>query len=446
MSERQLTAREFFGSVLLDSLKRNFQLENSLIMFFDPSGRFLSWTGPDASLTDSSTHPYRKLHSQDIIGDRIYRDAVRDRLDYFNTEPRLYRSSELISAEDYGTSPYVEFIADNFGARYSVTMAFGINAYIRIVFFRTAEEGDFTPEDMERLSDIYISIANAYKGFKKREQAMIVSDIQDEIIASGEKAYFVTDDFMHVLSCNHTAEGYLCDILGDAVRQTLDGTFPCLWLPFLLAGSDTGSASGLPEKMQEVCVPDDSRTPAGSTARPPEKAQTSVTGTTRDAMASPIPVMIKTVKNHVFVIHPYDQCYSHGIVDRYHWITITPESEFDRGRYDVHGLCGDIAKAAPGKYSSAADRKKTADTVTSDGAAEDTHERAETGDSDISSLPELTNAEQKVAGLLLDGLTYRAIADELFISYHTVKKHVENIYAKCHVGSRFELMKLYRER
>ena len=189
MSERQLTAREFFGGVLLDSLKRNFQLGSSLIMFFDPAGRFLSWTGPDASLTDSSTHPYRKLRSRDVIGDRIYLDAVRDRLDYFNTEPRLYRSTDLIAPDGYETSPYAKFIGENFGARYSVTMAFGINAYIRIVFFKTADEGDFTPEDMDRLSDIYISIANAYKGFKKREQAMIVSDIQDEIIASGEKAY-----------------------------------------------------------------------------------------------------------------------------------------------------------------------------------------------------------------------------------------------------------------
>ena len=77
MSERQLTAREFFGGVLLDSLKRNFQLGSSLIMFFDPAGRFLSWTGPDASLTDSSTHPYRKLRSRDVIGDRIYLAGTR---------------------------------------------------------------------------------------------------------------------------------------------------------------------------------------------------------------------------------------------------------------------------------------------------------------------------------------------------------------------------------
>ena len=81
-------------------------------------------------------------------------------------------------------------------------MAFGINAYIQIVIFRSAEEGDFSDEEMEKLKDIYVSIANAYKGFKKYEQSRIVSSIQDEIIMSGEKAYFITDDFMHILSCN----------------------------------------------------------------------------------------------------------------------------------------------------------------------------------------------------------------------------------------------------
>ena len=157
-------------------------------------------------------------------------------------------------------------------------------------------------------------------------------------------------------------------------------------------------------------------------------------------------VMMKTIKNHVFVIHPYDQCYSHGIVDRYHWITITPESEFDCDRYDVHGPCGDITESAPGKYSPVPNNKKTADTDAPSAAATGSTEQADINSSDHGSLPELTNAVQKVAGLLLDCLTYRAIADELFISYHTVKKHVENIYAKCHVSSRFELMKLYRER
>ena len=105
---------------------------------------------------------------------------------------------------------------------------------------------------------------------------------------------------------------------GEAVLQTLDGTFPCLWVPFLLADSDTFSATARPEKNKTA-------------------SHSSASGVRNHEM----PVMMKTIKNYVFIIHPYDQCYSHGIVDRYHWITITPENEFDRDRYDVHGLCGD---------------------------------------------------------------------------------------------------------
>ena len=42
---------------------------------------------------------------------------------------------------------------------------------------------------------------------------------------------------------------------------------------------------------------------------------------------------------------------------------------------------------------------------------------------------------------MCQGLTYKAIADELVVSYHTVKKHVQNIYSKCGINSRYELYK-----
>ena len=51
----------------------------------------------------------------------------------------------------------------------------------------------------------------------------------------------------------------------------------------------------------------------------------------------------------------------------------------------------------------------------------------------------LTKAELRVARLLAKGLTYQAVADKLVVSYHTVKKHVQNIYLKCGVNSRFQL-------
>ena len=53
----------------------------------------------------------------------------------------------------------------------------------------------------------------------------------------------------------------------------------------------------------------------------------------------------------------------------------------------------------------------------------------------------LTPAECRVAELLDNGLTYQAIANELVVSYHTIKKHVQNIYLKCGVNSRYELHK-----
>ena len=79
-----------------------------------------------------------------------------------------------------------------------------------------------------QLEQIYVYIANDYKNFKKYEQARIITNIQSEIILSGEKAYLVTDDFMHIMSCNHAAKVCLDDILG-AAAEGLDGSRPCSW-------------------------------------------------------------------------------------------------------------------------------------------------------------------------------------------------------------------------
>ncbi len=54
----------------------------------------------------------------------------------------------------------------------------------------------------------------------------------------------------------------------------------------------------------------------------------------------------------------------------------------------------------------------------------------------------LTEREQDVALLLIQGLPYKEIAAQLYISMPTVKTHVSNIYRKCKVSSRLELMAL----
>ncbi len=52
----------------------------------------------------------------------------------------------------------------------------------------------------------------------------------------------------------------------------------------------------------------------------------------------------------------------------------------------------------------------------------------------------LSKREQEVAELLMKGKTYNVISEELFISVPTVKTHVTNIYGKCKVKNRAELI------
>ncbi|MBX2818127.1 MAG: helix-turn-helix transcriptional regulator [Rhodothermaceae bacterium] len=56
----------------------------------------------------------------------------------------------------------------------------------------------------------------------------------------------------------------------------------------------------------------------------------------------------------------------------------------------------------------------------------------------------LTNREKEVAALLVEGSSYKQIAEQLFISIPTVKTHASNVYKKCKVSNRMELMGLLR--
>lgn len=53
---------------------------------------------------------------------------------------------------------------------------------------------------------------------------------------------------------------------------------------------------------------------------------------------------------------------------------------------------------------------------------------------------QLTNREKEVAELIIKGTTYAQIAEQLFISLPTVKTHVSNIYQKCKVKNKAELI------
>ena len=65
--------------------------------------------------------------------------------------------------------------------------------------------------------------------------------------------------------------------------------------------------------------------------------------------------------------------------------------------------------------------------------------------SDFKHIKQLTAREAEVIKLLLQGYTYKAIAESLFISENTMKFHVKNIYHKLNVNNKMELIKLFAD-
>lgn len=66
--------------------------------------------------------------------------------------------------------------------------------------------------------------------------------------------------------------------------------------------------------------------------------------------------------------------------------------------------------------------------------------------SQIDSLFHLSDREQSILKLLVDGLGYKEIGAALFISPHTAKKHVIHIYQKLHINSKAQAIKLAYEK
>ncbi|MDC8004926.1 response regulator transcription factor [Aureisphaera galaxeae] len=50
----------------------------------------------------------------------------------------------------------------------------------------------------------------------------------------------------------------------------------------------------------------------------------------------------------------------------------------------------------------------------------------------------LSERETEILKLLSQGLNYKDVAEEVFLSPHTVKTHIKNIYSKLHVNNRAE--------
>ncbi|MFE7170307.1 helix-turn-helix transcriptional regulator [Streptomyces sp. NPDC057616] len=65
---------------------------------------------------------------------------------------------------------------------------------------------------------------------------------------------------------------------------------------------------------------------------------------------------------------------------------------------------------------------------------------------DLQGWGNLTESERKLIPLVVEGLTNRAIADQLYVSVHTVNTHMKHIFTKLGINSRVELTRLAIER
>src|SRR6185312_13861048 len=61
---------------------------------------------------------------------------------------------------------------------------------------------------------------------------------------------------------------------------------------------------------------------------------------------------------------------------------------------------------------------------------------------DQSSAYSLSTREMEILQRIVDGLNYQQIGERLFISPHTVRKHIANIYEKLHVSNKASAIKV----
>ncbi|MBK7684536.1 MAG: response regulator transcription factor [Bacteroidetes bacterium] len=65
---------------------------------------------------------------------------------------------------------------------------------------------------------------------------------------------------------------------------------------------------------------------------------------------------------------------------------------------------------------------------------------------DSTTNTDLSERELEVLQLLVKGYDYKIIAEKLFLSSHTVRKHIANIYAKLHVTSKAQAINLVHKK
>lgn len=119
--------------------------------------------------------------------------------------------------------------------------------------------------------------------------------------------------------------------------------------------------------------------------------------------------------------------------------------------HDSHKIFNSLRAGASGyllKHTSLPEIKEAIDVVLNGGSPMSpqiarkviTHFNSPEQPSDEKSDSGLTMREQEIVVGLVDGLSYKMIADRMDISIDTVRAHIRNIYKKLHVNSKAEVI------
>jgi DNA-binding NarL/FixJ family response regulator len=119
--------------------------------------------------------------------------------------------------------------------------------------------------------------------------------------------------------------------------------------------------------------------------------------------------------------------------------------------HDSHKIFNSLRAGASGyllKHTSLPEIKEAIDVVLNGGSPMSpqiarkviTHFNAPEQPTDEKSDSGLTMREQEIVVGLVDGLSYKMIADRMDISIDTVRAHIRNIYKKLHVNSKAEVI------
>jgi DNA-binding CsgD family transcriptional regulator len=114
----------------------------------------------------------------------------------------------------------------------------------------------------------------------------------------------------------------------------------------------------------------------------------------------------------------------------------------DQGRIPDAIACLERARDGYEQYGAARDTARVRQRLRGLGVARRPFRGAERP---LAGLASLTETERGIADLVAQGLTNRRIADQLFISAHTVAFHLRQIFRKLSIASRVELTRLIME-